>query len=77
MTPCMSPVPHHGPTFGKHGLGVVKESAEHKGMKKLQGKNGTEFKSDPLCSSVLVQKRPSFNISNVQNNIGLIMFCRY
>ncbi|XP_017339156.1 NBR1 autophagy cargo receptor a isoform X1 [Ictalurus punctatus] len=36
MTPCMSPVPHYGPTFGKHGLGLVKENAEHTGMKKLQ-----------------------------------------
>lgn len=46
MTPCMSPVPHYGPTFGKHGLGLVKENAEHTGMKKLQGKNATSLKSD-------------------------------
>lgn len=47
MTPCMSPVQHHGPTFGKHGLGLVKEGAEHTGMKKLQGKNGIVFQHDP------------------------------
>ncbi|XP_066521994.1 NBR1 autophagy cargo receptor a isoform X2 [Hoplias malabaricus] len=38
MTPCMSPVPHFGPVFGKHGLGLLKEDTKHKntGMKKLQ-----------------------------------------
>ncbi|KAI5623246.1 next to BRCA1protein 1 protein [Silurus asotus] len=36
MTPCMSPVPHYGHTFGKHGLGLVKENMECTGTKKLQ-----------------------------------------
>ncbi|XP_072523209.1 NBR1 autophagy cargo receptor a [Salminus brasiliensis] len=36
MTPCMSPVPHYGPVFGKHGLGSVKQDTEHTGVKKLQ-----------------------------------------
>lgn len=39
MNPCMSPVPHNGPAFGKHGLSLVKENTEHTGMKKLQGKD--------------------------------------
>lgn len=36
MTPCMSPVPHYGPVFGKHGLGPVKPDSEHTRSKKLQ-----------------------------------------
>lgn len=72
MTPCMSPVPHLGPTFGKHGLSLVKEDAEHTGMKKLQGKNGTFIKVIFLGSSVLVHKRSSFNTSNVQHNFRII-----
>ncbi|XP_049320626.1 NBR1 autophagy cargo receptor a isoform X2 [Astyanax mexicanus] len=36
MTPCMSPVPHYGPVFGKHVLGSVKPDAEHTRSKKLQ-----------------------------------------
>lgn len=83
MTPCMSPVPHYGPTFGKHGLGLVKENAEHTGMKKLQGKNGTVLKvtleskgkvKNFSGSFVLVHKRSSFNICKVQPNLGIIMF---
>ncbi|XP_026861862.2 NBR1 autophagy cargo receptor a isoform X1 [Electrophorus electricus] len=36
MTPCMSPVPHYGPMFGKHGASLVKEDPEHTSTKKLQ-----------------------------------------
>ncbi|KAF5906334.1 BRCA1 1 protein-like isoform X1, partial [Clarias magur] len=36
MTPCISPVPHYGSTCGKQGLGIVRENAEHTGLKKLQ-----------------------------------------
>ncbi|KAI4873504.1 hypothetical protein NFI96_032592 [Prochilodus magdalenae] len=36
MTPCMSPVPHYGPMFGKHVLGLLKEDTKHTGLKKLQ-----------------------------------------
>ncbi|XP_026132074.1 next to BRCA1 gene 1 protein-like isoform X1 [Carassius auratus] len=36
MIPCESPLPHNGPLFGKHGMGLSKVEAGHSGRKKSQ-----------------------------------------